>query len=59
MGKENDRVTRQESYIKNFKPMKMGTIDLKKGQGKLILNALEIPGKQAIDFKMITLKKIN
>ncbi|MEN6324142.1 MAG: arylsulfatase [Proteiniphilum sp.] len=59
MGKENDRVTRQESYVKNFKPMKMGTINLKEGQGELILKALEIPGKQAIDFKMITLKKLN
>lgn len=59
MGKENDRVTRQESYVKSFKPMKMGTIDLKEGQGKLILKALEIPGKQVIDFKMISFKRIN
>lgn len=58
-GMENDRIKRQESYVKDFRPMKMGTICLKEGQGKLILKALEIPGKQAFDLKMITLKRIN
>jgi hypothetical protein len=55
----NDRVARQESYVKDFKPMKMRTICLKEGKGKLTLKALEIPGKQVFDLKMITLKRIN
>ena len=58
-GMGNDRVARQESYVKDFKPMKMRTICLKEGKGKLTLKALEIPGKQVFDLKMITLKRIN
>ena len=58
-GMENDRVERMESYVKNFKPMKMGTIHMKKDQGLLTLNALEIPGSQVMDFRLMMLKRIN
>jgi arylsulfatase A-like enzyme len=57
-GMENDRVERIESYIKDFKPMKLGKIYLKKGSGTLTLKALKIPGNQAIDFRLLTLKRL-
>ena len=33
-GKENDRIPRIESYIKDFKPISMGIMKLKKGKGQ-------------------------
>ncbi len=52
-GGENDRVERGESYVKDFKPLKLGTIRLEKGRGELTLRALKIPGSQAMDFRLI------
>ena len=60
MGAEHDRVPRQgESYIKNFKPLKLGVFDLKGGRGELTLRALKVPGRQAMDVRMVlmTLKQ--
>ncbi len=57
-GMENDRYLRTESYVKDFIPTKLGTIHLKKGTGTLTLTAPEIPGKQAIDFRLLMLKRI-
>ncbi|WP_425237755.1 arylsulfatase [Ulvibacterium sp.] len=56
-GMENDRTPRMESYVKDFKPIKLGTIALKKGQGNLTLKALEIPGDQAIDVRLLMFSK--
>ncbi len=57
-GMENDRIERMESYVKNFKPLKIGTIHLKKGKGNLTLKAKEIPGDQVMDFRLLILKKL-
>jgi arylsulfatase A-like enzyme len=59
-GAENDRVPRQaESYVKNFKPLRLGTLELSKGRGLLTLRALSVPGKQVMDVRsfMLTLLK--
>lgn len=52
-GAEHDRVKRQESYVKEFKPMKLGTIHLKKGPGELVLQATKIPAAQVMDFRLL------
>ncbi len=57
IGMENDRVERNESYVKDFKPLEMGTIHLKKDHGLLTLKALEIPGSQVMDFRLMMLQK--
>jgi arylsulfatase A-like enzyme len=57
-GMENDRVERIESYVKDFKPLKLGKLYLKKGSGTLTLKALKIPGNQAIDFRLLMLKRL-
>jgi hypothetical protein len=57
-GMENDRVPRTESYVKAFKPLHAGTIHLKKGKGTLTLKALEIPGSQAMDFRLMMLHRL-
>ena len=58
LGGELDRVPRQESYEKNWGQMTLGNIKLKKGQGQLKLRALEIPNNGVMDFRLMTLKKI-
>ena len=58
-GQENDRVLRKESYVKDFKAVKMGIIALKKGKGELTLRALKIPGKEALEFRLLMLKRVN
>ncbi len=55
-GAEHDRVPRDsESYVKDFKPLRLGTMQLEKGRGLLTLRALEVPGKQVMDVRCITL----
>ena len=58
-GMENDRTLRPESYVKDFKPLNIGTIHLEKGMGTLKLQPLEIPGKEVMDFRLMMLKKIS
>jgi arylsulfatase A-like enzyme len=57
-GMENDRDPRIESFVKEFKPLKIGTIHLKKGMGTLTLKAHEITGSQVMDFRLLMLKRI-
>ncbi|MDG2372615.1 MAG: arylsulfatase [Flavobacteriaceae bacterium] len=57
-GKENDRSPRIESYVKDFIPLNMGVISLKKGKGTLILRGLKKKGKELIDFRLLMLKRI-
>ncbi len=57
-GQENDRVKRRESYVKDFKEIKIGKINLTKGKGELTLKALEIPGEESIEFRLMMLEKV-
>ena len=56
-GAEQDRVERAESYVKDFRPLKLGTIDFKKGQGTLTLKALDKPGSQVMEFRLLMLTR--
>lgn len=58
-GMEHDRVERMESYVKDFKPMNLGTIWLEKGSGELNLKAEEIPGEEVIYFRMLMFKRVD
>ena len=58
-GQQHDRVPRGESYVKDFKPMKLGTLHLEQSRGELTLRALEIPGAQVMDFRLLMLKRIS
>lgn len=57
-GGEHDRVPRVESYVKDFKSMKLGTIHLEKGPGALTLKALEKPGDQVMEFRLLMLTRV-
>jgi arylsulfatase A-like enzyme len=58
-GAENDRVPRKgESYVKDFKPLSLGVIELKPGRGPLTFRALRIPGGQVMDVRAMHLKRL-
>jgi len=58
VGMKEDRSPRSESYAKDFRPMKMGTITLQKGKGELKLQAKNITGSQAMEFRLLMLQRI-
>ena len=58
LGAARDRHPRMESYVKDFKAVTIGKIVLEKGQGELILRATEIPGAEAMEFRLLTLKRM-
>ncbi|MEM9160360.1 MAG: arylsulfatase [Verrucomicrobiota bacterium] len=58
-GMEWDRYERMESYVKDFKRADFGTIRLKKGDGTLKLRALDMPGSQVMDFRLMLLTRVN
>jgi arylsulfatase A-like enzyme len=58
IGLDQDRVPRIESYVKDFKPLKIGTIHLDQGNGVLELKATAIPGSRVMDFRLLMLKRI-
>ena len=59
IGAAEDKVVRQESYEKDFKPIDIGTIHLEEGDGAIRLTAPEIPGSQALEFRLLTLHPID
>jgi arylsulfatase A-like enzyme len=44
-----------ESQMKEFRPLRLGTMKLDSGTGELMLRALEIPGKSVMDVRRVTL----
>ena len=57
-GMKEDRSPRAESYVKDFKPMKMGKMKLPAGKGELKLQATKIPNGQALEFRLFMLRRI-
>jgi len=57
-GMREDRSPRVESYVKDFKPMKMGKMKLPAGKGELKLQATKIPGGQALEFRLFMFQRI-
>jgi arylsulfatase A-like enzyme len=58
-GAEHDRVPRQtESLVKDFKPMRLGTIKLDKGVGDLTLRATKLPGKAGPEVRQLMFRRV-
>ncbi len=57
-GAEHDRFDRAESYVKDFKAISIGTIELKEGKGVLKLGATEMPGASVLDFRLLMLTRV-
>jgi hypothetical protein len=58
-GMENDRVLRPESYVKDFKPLDIGIINLDKGLAEMTLQATSMSGGSVMDFRLMLFEKIN
>jgi len=59
VGEAENRINRGESFVKDFKPLRLGTIKMPSKRGLLTLRASEIPGSEAIDVRYIILTRIN
>jgi hypothetical protein len=59
LGIEYIRRMKSESPVKIFRKMGLGTINLDSGSGTLKLKATDIPGDQAIDFRLLTLTRVH
>ncbi len=44
---------RAESFVKDFRPMSLDAIELKRGKQTLTLRATEIPGESALEFRLL------
>jgi hypothetical protein len=59
-GTEHDRVKRNgESYVKDFKPLQLGILNLSRGRGLLTIRARDIPGRHVIDLRTVVLTLID
>lgn len=58
-GMEDDLAPRKESYVKDWKVVDMGRIDLDKGDWNMSLKSLEMPGKSVIDFRLFLFERID
>jgi hypothetical protein len=59
VGMEEDRVERHNSYVKDFKPLKLPEMHLDKGAGELTLQALNVAGSQVMDFRLLMFERID
>ena len=57
-GPADDKFKRAESVVKDFRPISLGTIDLKKGQHQLKLRSIKIPGTHSIEFRLLMFERI-
>ena len=57
-GAEEDRVIRQESYVKDFKPLKIGVISLQKGKGTLKIKGIKKNGRELMDFRLMLFRRL-
>ena len=56
LGVEHDRVPRQhESRMKDFRPLRLGVMELNAGRGLLTLRAVNVPGKQVREVRTVML----
>ena len=56
--KSKERVENSHYFVKDFNPLKLGSLRLKKGRGLLRLTAPKIVVKQAIDVHSIEVVKL-
>lgn len=57
-GMDEDLFQRIESYVKDWKTMEMGVMDLHAGKGTLSLKALEMPGRSVMDFRLLMFERL-
>ncbi|MDG2323396.1 MAG: sulfatase-like hydrolase/transferase [Akkermansiaceae bacterium] len=56
--KSKERVAKSHYFVKDFKPFKLGVLNLTAGRKKLTLSAPKITGERAIDVYSVVLEKV-
>jgi hypothetical protein len=56
---DEDRVPRKESYLKDFRPLVLGTMRLEPGRGNLTLRATKIANREVAEIFRVTLRRIS
>ena len=60
VGAQQDRVPRRgESYVKDFKALRLGVMDVKAGRGELMLRALKVAGAKVMDVRGVHLTLVD
>ena len=57
--KSKERVTDSHYFVKDFKPLRLGTMRLEKGRGILRLGSLDIQGKRVVDVHSLELNRVD
>jgi hypothetical protein len=57
VGEAQDRVPRTESYVKDFRPLRIGTLRMTKSRSRLTLRAVQVAGKQVADVRYVSLTR--
>ncbi|TWT73172.1 arylsulfatase [Allorhodopirellula solitaria] len=58
IGAEEDRVPRQESYVRRWEPMTLGVIELTPGRAKLRLRAKKVVGAQVAEMRLLMFRRL-
>ena len=59
-GQEHDRVSRgSESFVKDFRPLSLGVVELAPGPNLLTLRAPKVSGKQVADVRAVELNLVS
>ncbi|MBA63855.1 MAG: N-acetylgalactosamine 6-sulfate sulfatase [Planctomycetaceae bacterium] len=59
IGAGEDRFKRVESYVKFFKEIELGDMQLDAGAGDLTLTVPEMPGNEGIEFRLLMFERID
>ena len=59
VGEEKNYVPRSESYVKDFRPEKLGALSMPSERGTLTLRATDIPGSEAVDVRYLVLTRLD
>ena len=54
--KSKERVLKSHYFVKDFKPLNLGRLDLKQGRGTLRLQSLSVTGRRVVDVHSIDLR---
>ncbi|MFS4418746.1 arylsulfatase [Maribacter sp. 2307ULW6-5] len=59
-GMEHDRTPRMESYVKDFKPVVLGTLFMEKGRQHLVLKTSKLqPQKKGLDVRLLLFERVS
>lgn len=59
IGAAEDRFKRAEGYVRDWRPMTLGEIELNPGKTMLTLQATKIPGRQVADMRLLMFRRID